>query len=240
MLCPKTFYTELRNNDIHFFTGVPDSLLKSLCAYITDNVSAKEHIIAANEGGAVALAIGYHFATGKTPLVYMQNSGLGNAINPLLSLADPEIYSVPLLLVLGWRGQPGTKDEPQHIKQGKVMISMLQAMEIPFLILSKESKEATQQLKEAIKCAKQKSCPFAIIVEKDSFEEYKLQNSVPSTCTITREEAIKSIVTYLNPRDAVIATTGMASRELFEMRKNLGLNGENDFLTIGGMGQFKL
>ena len=236
MLCPQKFYNELRKNEIHFFTGVPDSLLKSLCAYITDNVSEKSHIIAANEGGAIALAMGYHLATGKIPLIYMQNSGLGNAINPLLSLADPDIYSVPMLLVLGWRGQPGTKDEPQHRKQGKVMLAMLEAMEIPFLILSNESSIAAKQLQEATESAKKQSCPFAIIVEKDTFESYSLKNTLTPIASLTREEAINCVVSHLTPEDIVVATTGMAGRELFEIRKAKGYKGDSDFLTIGGMG----
>jgi phosphonopyruvate decarboxylase len=236
MLCPKAFYEELRHQHIDFFTGVPDSLLKSLCGYISDNVSSEEHIIAANEGGAIALGIGYYFATGKLPLIYMQNSGLGNAINPLLSLAAPEIYSTPMLLVLGWRGQPNVKDEPQHVKQGKVMLDMLKAMDIPFCVLSHDFSQAQSQLENAIKIAKQQSCPYAIVVEKDTFEPYSYQKQNMVNVSLTREEAIELIVEHLNPQAAVVATTGMASRELFELRKKKGSDGQNDFLTIGGMG----
>ncbi|MDR1058931.1 MAG: phosphonopyruvate decarboxylase, partial [Treponema sp.] len=120
MIESRFFYDSLVRKGVEFFTGVPDSLLKSFCAYVTGHVREENHIIAVNEGAAVALASGYHLATGKIPLVYMQNSGIGNAVNPLLSLADGEVYGIPLVLVIGWRGEPGVCDEPQHIKQGKV------------------------------------------------------------------------------------------------------------------------
>jgi phosphonopyruvate decarboxylase len=128
MINPSFFIETLRKSGIEFYTGVPDSLLKSVCAYLTDHTDPPSHIIAVNEGAAVGLAAGYHLATGKIPLVYMQNSGLGNATNPLLSLTDNEVYNLPLLLLIGWRGEPDKKDEPQHIKQGKVTIPLLDAM----------------------------------------------------------------------------------------------------------------
>ena len=128
MIRPEFFYNELIKKGTDFFTGVPDSLLKNFCAYITDNAPAEKHIIAANEGNATGLAAGYHFATGKIPLIYMQNSGLGNVVNPILSLVDPDVYSIPCILLIGWRGEPGVHDEPQHVKQGKVTCALLDAM----------------------------------------------------------------------------------------------------------------
>lgn len=139
MISPEKFFNLLKDNGINFFTGVPDSLLKDFCAYVTDNVSEEGHVINSNEGAAVALASGYYLSTGKPGLVYMQNSGLGNSVNPLLSLSDKEVYSIPLLMLIGWRGEPGKKDEPQHKKQGRVMLKMLEAMEIPFEIINSES-----------------------------------------------------------------------------------------------------
>lgn len=224
------FYQTLQENNINFFTGVPDSLLKSFCAYLQDH--ERNHIIAANEGGAIALGMGYHLATGKMPLVYLQNSGLGNTINPLLSLADKEIYNIPMLLMIGWRGQPGVKDEPQHIKQGRVMVEMLHAMEIPYLFLAKDDTTAAQQLKEAA----QTTGPLAILVEKNTFVSYALQNPMPEAANFTREDAIEAIVSSLIGNEAIIATTGMASRELFEIRLKLNQPHQADFLTIGGMG----
>ena len=135
---------------VDFFTGVPDSLLKNICAYITDHASAGKHIIAANEGTAVGIAAGYYMASGKLPLVYMQNSGLGNTVNPLLSLADEKVYSLPILLMVGWRGEPGTKDEPQHKKQGEVTLDLLEAMKIPYIILDMDEDEALAQIHEVI------------------------------------------------------------------------------------------
>ena len=130
------FFSSLKDSGVDFFAGVPDSLLKDICAYITDNALPDNHIIAANEGNAISLGIGYHLATNKIPLIYLQNSGLGNAINPILSLADSDVYSIPMILLIGWRGEPNIKDEPQHLKQGKVTKDLLDTMKIPYEILS--------------------------------------------------------------------------------------------------------
>ena len=135
MIQPKQFFECLTKNEVNLFSGVPDSLLKNICSYITDNTLAENHIIAANEGNALSIGIGYYLSTGKIPLIYMQNSGLGNVINPLLSLADPDVYAVPLLMMIGWRGEPDVKDEPQHKKQGRVTVALLDAMEIPYQII---------------------------------------------------------------------------------------------------------
>ena len=140
------FFSSLIDSEVDFFTGVPDSLLKDICAYITDNSLPDKHIIAANEGNAISLGIGYHLATKKIPLIYLQNSGLGNAINPLLSLADPDVYSIPMLLLIGWRGEPNIKDEPQHLKQGKVTTDLLDSMQIPYQIMSPEMNSEDAEL----------------------------------------------------------------------------------------------
>ena len=139
MIDTEFFFKDLVKNDISFFSGVPDSLLKNICACISESADDNNHIIAANEGNALALGIGYHLSSGKLPLIYMQNSGLGNIVNPLLSLADIEVYSVPILLMIGWRGEPGVKDEPQHKKQGRITLEMLETMEVPYQILSKDT-----------------------------------------------------------------------------------------------------
>lgn len=230
------FYDCLTENDIDFFTGVPDSLLKNICAYIADNTTKQRNIIAANEGGAIALATGYHLATSKIPMVYMQNSGIGNAVNPLLSLADPDVYSIPMLLMVGWRGEPGLKDEPQHIKQGKVTLDLLDAMQIPYKILPDNIKEATRVIEEATLYIKKNSSPFAIIIRKNTFSPCKLKNIEVTNFELTREEAIKEVVKLLDKSDIIVSTTGMTSRELFEFRKELGQSHENDFLTVGSMG----
>lgn len=233
MIQPKDFIERLRAGGVDFYAGVPDSLLKNLCAYITDNVSRENNIIAANEGGAVALAAGYHLATGKTGCVYMQNSGEGNAVNPLLSLMDADVYRMPLLLVIGWRGEPGVHDEPQHAKQGKVTLSLLDAMGIPYAVLEENWEKQTD---EALRVISETNGIYALIVRKGTFEEYKLQKQVASDWSLGREEAIKIVVDKLREDDIVVSTTGMISRELFEYREALGQGHGADFLTVGSMG----
>jgi len=236
MLSPKIFYKNLIDNDINFFTGVPDSLLKSICGYIADKTPVKNHIISSNEGSAVAIGIGYHLATDKIPMIYMQNSGLGNAINPLLSLADPAVYSIPMLLLIGWRGMPGQHDEPQHKKQGRVMIPMLDSMEIPYSILPNEDKDISKFICDIIKHSKDFSCPFAIIVKKGQFSKYDYNFEQNKSLTMTREEAIKIIIDQLGDSELIVSTTGMASREIFEYRQKIKHDHDRDFLTVGGMG----
>ena len=233
MIQPKDFIERLRACGVDFFAGVPDSLLKNLCAYITDNVSRENNIIAANEGGAVALAAGYHLATGKTGCVYMQNSGEGNAVNPLLSLMDADVYRMPLLMIIGWRGEPGVHDEPQHVKQGKVTLSLLEAMGIPYAVLDENWEKQTD---EALRVIRETNGIYALIVRKGTFEEYKLQNQVASDCALGREEAIKIVVNKLRDDDIVVSTTGMISRELFEYREAKHQGHAHDFLTVGSMG----
>ena len=233
MIQPKDFIEKLRAGGIEFFAGVPDSLLKNLCAYIADNIAREKNIIAANEGGAVALAAGYHLATGKTGCVYMQNSGEGNAVNPLLSLIDADVYKIPLLLIIGWRGEPSVHDEPQHVKQGKVTLSLLDAMGIPYSVLDENWKKQTD---EALYAIKETNGVYALIVRKGTFEDYKLQNQINQDWSLAREEAIKIVVDKLREDDIVVSTTGMISRELFEYREEKGQGHAHDFLTVGSMG----
>lgn len=235
MIEPRDFYRELQQSGVSFFTGVPDSLLKSFCAYVTSTASTDQHIIAANEGGAIGLAMGYHMATGQVPLVYMQNSGLGNIVNPLLSLADKEVYATPMLLLIGWRGQPGVKDEPQHVKQGRVMCAMLDSMEIPFANIGHTGASAKAALDDALKHIAEHNAPYALLVEKGAFADYKL-DSPAEDLPMTREDAINAVISTLPGDTAVIGTTGMASRELFEARAKAGAGHSRDFLTVGGMG----
>ncbi len=236
MIASEKFYQSLITNSVNFFIGVPDSLLKDICSYITDYTPRERHIIAANEGGAIALATGYHLASGNIPLVYMQNSGIGNAVNPLLSLADAEVYSIPMLLLIGWRGEPNLKDEPQHIKQGKVTLDLLEAMGIPYAILPNEIGNANSVLENALCHINKNSAPYALIVKKGTFEPYKLRSTIETNFSLTREAAIEAVVKKLNKHDIIVSTTGMASRELFELREKLGQTHENDFLTVGSMG----
>ena len=238
MVHPRDFFDALAENGVHFFSGVPDSLLKNICSYITDHAARRDHVIAANEGNALSIGIGYHLSTGKLPLVYLQNSGLGNIVNPLLSLADPEVLSVPLLMMIGWRGDPGMKDEPQHKKQGRVTIALLEAMEIPYKVLTADSniEEAEVTLKAMLSIAKKENKPCALLIKKGFFEDYKFQSDILYERPLYREQAIEIIVNNLNEPDIVVSTTGVASRELFEYREKLKSGHERDFLTVGGMG----
>lgn len=229
------FYKALNDGGIDFFAGVPDSLLKDICAYITEHAPGDRHIITANEGGAVALGAGYHLATGKIPLIYMQNSGIGNAVNPLLSLADREVYSLPMLVMIGWRGEPGVKDEPQHIKQGRVLPALLDAMELPYLLLDQES-DFSAVLKEAREKALALNAPVALLVRKGAFEPYALKKPSPNLGEMSREAALEEVLNHLPADSVVVSTTGMLSRELFELREKKGQGHERDFLTVGSMG----
>lgn len=235
MISPAFFIETLQKQGIDFFAGVPDSLLKNICAYIADHVDSSHNIITANEGAAVGLAAGYHLATGKAGVVYMQNSGEGNIINPLASLTDKEVYNIPVLLLIGWRGRPGVHDEPQHVKQGKVTTGLLNVMGVNYEVLSKEEDKAAAQIAKAAKALKENQV-FALVIEKDTFEEYKLQNVEVNDLTMTREEAIQAVASALGPKDVIVSTTGMISRELFEARTAWGQGHERDFLTVGSMG----
>lgn len=219
-----------------FFAGVPDSLLKDLCAYITDHASREKNIIAANEGAAIGMAAGYHMATGKIPVVYMQNSGIGNAVNPLLSLMDEKVYCLPVLLVIGWRGEPGVKDEPQHKKQGEVTLALLEAMQIPYVVLEQEEEPALRQAEEMLARVKQENRPVALVVRKDTFVPYRLQYKVANPYSLSREEALKTVLSCMQEEDVVVSTTGKLSRELFEYRESCQEGHAHDFLTVGSMG----
>jgi len=233
MINSQDFYNCLKGKGIDFFSGVPDSLLKDFCAYVTDNTPKEKHIIAANEGNAIALAAGHHLATGKFGLVYMQNSGQGNAVNPLTSLADANVYSIPMLLLIGWRGEPGVNEEPQHKKMGKITLRLLDTLGIPYSTLDDNFEN---KITEAIDYIEKNKSPYAIVARKGSFCEYELKNKKEKNYSLTREEAIKTIVPLLNDNDVIVSTTGMASRELFELREQRKEGHEKDFLTVGSMG----
>ncbi len=236
MINPKNFYDWLTKYQVEFFSGIPDSLLKNICAYITDNAPLEKHIIAANEGNAIALAAGYHMATNKIPMVYMQNSGIGNAVNPLLSLTDKQVYNIPVLLMIGWRGEPGIKDEPQHITQGEVTLDLLKAMKIPYTVLSQDETEAHAQLQNALTEIKKKNTPHALVIKKNTFDKYSIKGSDENKLELCREDAIKQIVNQLNGDEIIVSTTGKTSRELFECRASLNQPHHSDFLTVGSMG----
>jgi len=228
------FYNKLAEKGVGFFSGVPDSLLKDFCAYITDHAEKQNHIIAVNEGAAVGLACGYHLAANRIPLVYMQNSGIGNAVNPLLSLADNEVYCIPLVLVIGWRGEPGVHDEPQHIKQGKVTCSLLESMGIPYAVLEKDENSVNNQIETCFKTISETSSPYALVIRKETFSPYTLQKKEEHNAIMTREEVIEEIAA--NREGIIVSTTGMISRELYELRDKASTGHARDFLTVGSMG----
>ena len=196
MINPKEFYNNLIKNKIDFFTGVPDSLLKHFCSYILEK-AGKNNIITANEGNAIALASGYHITTGKYALVYMQNSGIGNAINPLLSLSDEDVYKIPMLLLIGYRGEPEIHDEPQHKKQGKLTLKLLETLGIDYQILSSNYKE---QIEYCYNYMKEHNKPIALIVKKNTFDNYK-KIDLENNYTLTREEALDTIIKELSEQD---------------------------------------
>lgn len=235
MLDCSAVYALVHEQGLRFFTGVPDSLLKDFCAYVTDHVPETDHVIAANEGNAVALAMGHFLGTGEAALVYMQNSGIGNAVNPLLSLADPEVYSIPMLLVIGWRGEPGVKDEPQHVKQGRRMTELLDALEVPWFLLPATIDDAGSAIAEAGRTMRERAGPVALLVRADTFGRYDLKRDVVTDFPMNREDAVKCVAGRLQAEDVIVATTGKASRELYEYREAQGAPGK-DFLTVGGMG----
>jgi phosphonopyruvate decarboxylase len=241
MINPENFAKALRNAEISFVTGVPDSLLKDICAYITTTFPANQHLIATNEGSAIGLAIGHYLASKNPALVYMQNSGLGNAANPLSSLADPLIYGIPMLLMIGWRGEISDNgiqlhDEPQHVKQGQITLQQLDLLGIPYRLLDADTEEIEVLINELRILAVSRSGPVALVVRKQTFSPYKLPIQARAQPLPTREEAISQIAQHLPKDIPIISTTGMASRELFEYRKHAQTNHSRDFLTVGGMG----
>lgn len=236
MVSPQRFVECCQENGVGFFTGVPDSLLKDLCAYLTDHVPSRAHVIAANEGGAIGLAAGHYLATAEPALVYMQNSGQGNTVNPIASLADPDVYSIPMVLLVGWRGEPGRPDEPQHVKQGKVTFGLYEALGIPTSLLPEEDDEALAVLGAAIRRAQEESRPVALVVRKGTFSSVTLQRKEADLAAFGREDAIGRILQAVGQDAAIVSTTGKISREVYETRIRLGQDHSHDFLTVGSMG----
>lgn len=228
-------FAKILNAD--FYTGVPDSQLKALCNYLmhTYGIDPKHHVIAANEGNCTALAAGYHLATGKVPVVYMQNSGEGNIINPVASLLNDKVYAIPMIFVIGWRGEPGIHDEPQHIYQGEVTLKLLEDMEIHYFVIGKDTTEeevsaAMQDFRKEL----DRGEDVAFVIRKGALsyeEKVEYHNDNP----MIREEIIRHIV-QASGEDPIVSTTGKASRELFEIREHNGQSHKYDFLTVGSMG----
>jgi phosphonopyruvate decarboxylase len=222
--------------EYEFFAGVPDSVLKHLCLELSARLPERRFLTSANEGNAVAVCAGYTLSTGRPGVVYMQNSGLGNAVNPLLSLNDERVYSIPVLLIIGWRGEYGAGDEPQHIKQGLITENLLDVCGIPCRVLEKDTEGAVNALGWAAAELAERQSPVALLVRKDSFT--KTCYGYPSNeYTATRESAIESILDEFKGRACtVISATGMISRELYALRVKRGETHANDFYNVGAMG----
>jgi phosphonopyruvate decarboxylase len=239
MISAAEFITWVREHGLREFFGVPDSLLRALSSELEaphDLAKPGSHVIMANEGAAVGAAVGSYLASGRPALVYMQNSGLGNAVNPLVSTADAEVYSVPMILVIGWRGMPGEHDEPQHLKQGRVTPGLLELLDIPWRLLPKDVKLARDTLADLVEVSITQRRPVALLVAKGTFAAEPNVASKPTTETLwTREAALEAVIKLAGHKRLVVATTGMLGRELYEIRQKS--NQENlDFLNIGSMG----
>lgn len=220
-----------------FYTGVPDSQLKALCDFLMDTygIDGRHHVIAANEGNCTALAAGYHLATGKVPVVYMQNSGEGNIINPVASLLNRKVYAIPTIFVIGWRGEPGVHDEPQHIYQGEVTLRLLDDMEIEYFVVEQDTDEralgdAMKRFEEALAQGRQ----VAFVIKKGALS-FDKKLAYQNEYSLKREEVVRRIAA-VSGTDPVVSTTGKASRELFEIREANGEGHGYDFLTVGSMG----
>ncbi len=231
------FSDKLKNSGIEFITGVPDTLLNDFCLHIENFWTKGKHLIAANEGNAIGLAAGYHMATGTIPLVYMQNSGIGNAVNPLISLTHKQVFSIPMIILIGWRGEPGKNDHPQHKKQGEITPILLESMNIPYKVVSDNTDKALETFAWAVDSAKHLSSPVALIATKGVFEKgEKAGFCKENQNLISREEAISSVLDYIPRNSIVVASTGRATRELYELRNIRNESHDNDFLNVGAMG----
>lgn len=240
MITPSSFLTYLESLQIDFVTGVPDSQLKNFCeeVYTQYGYNTKKHIVAVNEGNAVGLAAGYHLATGKIPLVYLQNSGLGNAVNPQTSLIDPQVYGIPMVYLVGWRGEPGVHDEPQHIKQGAITLSLLETLGVASEVIDKDTtlEKVQQVFAERFLPLLKQGKSVALVVRKGAFASSSATIK-GNTNTLGREEAIKYFASHMNENDYVVSTTGKISRELFEYCKRENpKQSPHNFLTVGSMG----
>ena len=235
MVNQSELFSFFQNIGIRFFTGVPDSLLNDFCIYLTQNIPEGHHVMAANEGNAIAIAAGNYLATGDIPMVYMQNSGIGNATNPLLSLTHPCVYSIPMILVIGWRGDPTIKDHAQHKKQGELTPVLMKDMDIPYDILDNDD-TVIEKFQWAYDKAKSTSAPVALIAKKGILTQKEKHQTYPSSTLMNREEAISAIIDVLGDKAIYLATTGRATRELHEQLKLHHIQHNIEFLNVGAMG----
>ena len=236
MLNQEKVFEELVKHGVTFFTGVPDSYLNGFCNYALDNCGNR-NIITANEGNAIAIASGHYFASKEISLVYMQNSGLGNAVNPLVSLVDKDVFAVPMLLLVGWRGQGNTEpNHPQHKLQGEITPRLLEIMHIPYTILEDDDKKFANTVEKAVKYCKENRQPYGLIAPMGVMAANDKPNNMDRTYPMSREEAMEVILNNM-PGDTIYsATTGRATRELFFLREKRSETKAHDFLNVGSMG----
>lgn len=237
MIDQNRFLNVLQSEGVEFFVGVPDSFLNGFCNNLLNTMDSKHHVIAANEGNAVAIASGYYFSTGTVPLVYMQNSGMGNMYNPLVSLADRNVYSVPMVLLIGWRGEPGTElKHPQHRTQGATTLKMLEMLDIPYVIAEDDDDKLEEQTRWAVQTAGNEKKATAIIARKGVFAAAKKENVIDQVYPLCREETIEIVLDSMPKDTFYTATTGRATRELYFLREKRGESHAHDFLNLGSMG----
>ena len=223
----------LEKNNSRFFTGVPDSVLKGLSSYL-QNKDKKKHIIATNEGSAVSIGIGHYLSTKKVPCVYMQNSGLSNALNPLISIAHKKVYSIPLILIIGWRGSPRIKDEPQHNVKGKITEQILKLLNIKYTIL--RSNNDLNKFDKQIKIAKKNKSITACLIEQGTLEKNNKIIKRKDYYKLNKEFFLKTLLESLEKKTKIISSTGYNSRELMHLREKYKLKNSKDFYMVGGMG----
>lgn len=236
MINQEKFFNTLTKAGIEFFAGVPDSYLNAFCTYLAGNVPENRHVIAANEGSAISLAAGYHFSTGTVPLVYMQNSGMGNALNPIVSLVDKHVYSVPMVLVIGWRGDPEGKDHEQHMTQGIITTKLLEMLDIPYVILEDSEDSVEETVEWAVKTARESGYPTALIAKNGILAEKEKKPPVDDKYPMTREDVIQAVLDTTPEDTIIVATTGRATRELYFIRGERNETRDNDILNVGSMG----
>jgi len=234
MLRCEDFFKICKKYDFNFFAGVPDSTFKSWMSFLEKNNDKLTNIPTVNECEATAVCTGYHLSTGKIGVLYMQNSGFGKTVNPLTSLCDPAVYGIPILLMIGWRGEPGKKDAYQHHKMGPMTLPLLDILEIPYEIISDDINELEETMKNAKELMEKNSKPFALVVRKNIFEKLK-DYKEEELERLSREEALKTVMNNLEGDEIIVSTTGKTSRELFEKRNNKD-DCSHDFYNIGGMG----
>ena len=235
MVDQKQLFEALGKLGVDFFTGVPDSLLNDFCLYLVKNIPDGHHVMAANEGNAIAIAAGHYLATGSIPIVYMQNSGIGNATNPLLSLTHECVYGIPMVLVIGWRGDPSINDHAQHKKQGELTPVLMKNMDIPYEILDAED-TVVDKFSWAVAKAKEISSPVALITKKAILTENIKKQEYPECSLMNREEAISAVIDVLGSDAVYLGTTGRATRELHEQLKAHGVGEGHEFQNVGSMG----